>query len=281
MKKLDINVIVIDWHDEYGRLINAGEALSPYSFPVSIIDPKDPYGSIDLLVETLELSGPQVYILEKTIKGLENKVSDVESLVRILENNYDESNWMRESRYSILRKLYPLTRPDNEELFCGNKELLEQRVREAGTTILRVSEIRDPLVKRIYVALLLKTVFNFKLRDRSGARTLVVLEEAHNFLGKDKPVNTIASMLAEVRKFNIGLIIVSQSPSRLLEDAMINTNTKIIHSIKSSIDLDLICKILYLPFEYQKTIPYLDTGEAILFTRSLKKPVIVRIDSGE
>lgn len=278
-KKHNVNVIIIDWHDEYSASIDCGEALSPYRLPVNVIDPRDLYGFVDLLVEVLELSGPQIYVLEKIIKHYGDRISDVESLVKILENELDESSWIRESRYSILRKLYPLTRPDNRDLFNGSKDLFEECVQGAGTSIIRISEIRDPFVKKIYVALLLKTIFNSRLRNRDEKKTLVVIEEAHNFLNRDKPINTIASMLAEVRKFNIGLIIVSQSPSRLLEDTMINTNTKIIHSIKSSIDLDIISKVLYLPFEYQKIIPYLDAGEAILYTRSLKKPVLIKINS--
>ncbi|MEM0355557.1 MAG: DUF87 domain-containing protein [Desulfurococcaceae archaeon] len=275
-KKHDLSIIVIDWHDEYSKLVS-GEALSPYSLPVNIIDSKDPYSFVDLLIDVLELSGPQVYVLERVVRRYRDRISDLDSLIKILENDLDESSWMRESRYSILRKLYPLTRPDNANLFTNNAVHFSEQNLFRGTTIIRVSEIRDPLVKKTYVALLLKTIFN-SLRNRRGWRTLVVLEEAQNFLSRDKPINLIASLLAEVRKFNMGLIVVSQSPSRLLEDAMINTNTKIIHSIKSSIDLEIICKVLYLPFEYQKIIPYLDVGEAIVYTRGLKKPVIVRVE---
>ncbi len=274
-KDPSLKIIIIDWHDEYRRLIKQYRFISPYKYPIPVFDQDDIYSSIELLSDALDLTNSQTYILEKVIKN--NRVDSLERLTNIMEKYIDDSGWVRESRLALLRRLSPLTRDKYIKLFRSD-ELVYDLLEEPNIYLLNVSEIMDHRVRKIYVALLLKKIFMNTLRFRKKNKLLIVLEEAHNLVGRDKPVYILSSMLAEVRKFNIGLIIVSQSPSRLLEDVMINTNTKIIHSIKSSIDLEIINKVLYLPYEYQKIIPYLEVGEAILYTRGLKKPVIVKIE---
>jgi len=270
-------IIIMDWHGEYHKLVYKAKQLSPYDTPINILDKRDIYWSIELLADSLELTNPQVYILEKIVREHLGKMSGLEDLTRIIENAVDESSWMRESRYALLRRLSPLTHGKYRELFEPDNGENNMSIVDEQALIIDVSNISDHRVRKTYVSLYLKKIF-MELNSISGNGLLIVLEEAHNLLDRSKPVSFIASMLAEVRKFNAGLVIVSQSPSRLLEDVMINTNTKIIHSIKSSIDLDIVNKVLYLPHDYQKIIPYLETGEAILYTRGLKKPVIIKIE---
>lgn len=277
-KNVDVKIVVVDWHDEYRSLINVFQYVPPKELPLELIDARDPYSTVDLLVDALDLSGPQAYVLERIIRSKTKEIDDIGKLVDAVENAIDESGWMRESRFSLLRKLYPLVRSENVDLFNGRGvkgvyENLSGRVNVIG-----VSSIRDGVVRKVYTALLLKKLVSSRLRSEIRDRLVIVLEEAQNLLSRDKPIGIIASMLAEIRKFNVGFIIVSQSPSKLLEDVMVNTNTKIIHSIKSSLDLEIVNRILYLPFEYEKIIPYLEVGEAVLYTRGLKKPVIVRVE---
>lgn len=59
---------------------------------------------------------------------------------------------------------------------------------------------------------------------------------------------------------------------------MKNTGTKIIHSIRSSIDIDVISKIMKLSHEYEKLLPVLDPGEAIFYNPSYKYPVIIKVE---
>ncbi|MCC6043538.1 MAG: ATP-binding protein, partial [Desulfurococcaceae archaeon] len=84
--------------------------------------------------------------------------------------------------------------------------------------------------------------------------------------------------LREFRKFGVGLVIISQSLTQLVEDASVNTNTKIIHSVKSKQDLEVVEKTLYLDQELLETLPYIEPGEAVYSTPSLKKPVLVKIE---
>jgi len=279
-KRVDATTIVLDWHGEYSSLVKKYTYLSPSNNPLNL-PLKEYHILVDLLTDTFELTYPQAFILEKILKEYSEKISDINDLINVIENYEETSGWMRESRFALLRRLSPLRYKRYSELFRNDleKDLVELICgKENGVFILDLSLIESIMVRRIYAALLIKKIFNKALHRKLRNKLVIVLEEAQNYISREKPLRIISPMLAEVRKFGVGLVIVSQSPYKLLEDAMINTNTKIIHSIKSSADLEIITKVLYLPMEYQKIIPYLDVGEAIFYTRGLKKPLIIKIE---
>jgi len=281
MKANHVISVVLDWHGEYSELLREFTYISPYEAPVTLT-PEDHEAFIDLLSDTLELSPPQAFVLKQVIEHVGDKIDSIEALIDVLENFEDQSGWMRESRLALLRKLAPLTNSKYSRLvqFSSTTQRFNCLIENAksSTIIVGLAEIHNTVVRRIYSAMVIRSISEKAFSNSLDKRALIVIEEAQNYIDREKPLRMISTMLAEIRKFGVGVVLVSQSPSKLLEDAMINTNTKIIHSIKSSIDLDVVNKVLYLPFEYQKIIPYLDVGEAVVYTRGLKKPVIVKVE---
>ncbi|ADI32646.1 ATP-binding protein [Staphylothermus hellenicus] len=273
-------VLIIDWHGEYMKLINRAEYLEPRRMPLNIIEHNNIYEFIELLQDSLGLTPPQVYILEKIFENKKYMINNIYDLRNVLENIEDQGSWFRESRLSLLRKISPLTRDGLREVFDAYKDKIIDYINICeNPIIIDASRIQDPYIRRIYVSILLKKIFKEAVKRKVWSRNklLVVLEEAHNVLGRNNYIGIVARMLSEIRKFGVGLVIVSQSPSQLVDEAMLNTNTKIIHSIKSLNDLEVISKSLYLPLNIEKIIPYLDVGEAVLYTRGLKKPVIIKV----
>lgn len=273
-------VLIIDWHGEYMKLINKAEYFEPKRVPLNIIEQNNIYDFIELLQDSLSLTLPQVFILEKIFENKNHMINSIYDLKNILEDIEDEGSWFRESRLSLLRKISPLTRDSLREIFGSSRDKLVEYINTyENPIIIDASRIQDPYIRRIYVSILLKKIFREAIKRRIGShnKLLVVLEEAQNVLGRNNYIGIITRMLSEIRKFGIGLVIVSQSPSQLVDEAMLNTNTKIIHSIKSLNDLEVVSKSLYLPLNIEKIIPYLDVGEAVLYTRGLKKPVIIKV----
>jgi len=273
--------VVLDWHGEYSKLLREFTYISPYEVPVTLT-PEDHEAFIELLSDTLELSPPQAFVLKQALERAGARIDSIESLMDVLENFEDQSGWMRESRLALLRKLAPLRNSRYSRLvqFDNSTRCFNSLIENAksSTIVLSLAEIHNTVVRRIYSAMVIRSVSEKAFSNLLDKRVLLVIEEAQNYIDREKPLRMISAMLAEIRKFGVGVVLVSQSPSKLLEDAMINTNTKIIHSIKSSTDLDVVNRVLYLPFDYQKIIPYLDVGEAVVYTRGLKKPVIVKIE---
>ena len=282
----EVKTVIFDWHGEYSYLLKRKRRLIPYNLPVGITNliEKDLYNFIDILADVLELTNSQIYILEKVLRQLLRRGGvSLNDIYTVLENFVDESGWMRESRLSLLRKMSPLVRTGYSKLFSnsGIEDLIHRLNYESLPLVIDVSVIKDPFIRKIYISFILNMIFNIFVNDKDrkpNYKLLIVLEEAQNILSKNNPVRIVSRMLSEIRKFGVGLIIISQSPSSLIENVMVNTNTKIIHSLKAGADIELVNKSIYLPPEYLRVIPYLEPGEAILYTRGFKKPLIVRID---
>lgn len=83
--------------------------------------------------------------------------------------------------------------------------------------------------KKLFVYFLLEEIFSKRLQDgpKSDVVEMVVLDEANLFFS-DEADNIINIISKEARKFGLGLICASQSPTHFSEDFMSSVGTKII-----------------------------------------------------
>jgi hypothetical protein len=122
--------------------------------------------------------------------------------------------------------------------------------------------------------------YRYALRPSKELRNILVVEEAHRIIGKsahkDDSHEAFSQMLAEVRQLGCGVIISDQSPNRLIDDAMRNTNTKVLMRLVSGDDIACAVRGAGLPAEAAEDIPNLRQGQAILVT-PMSRPTIVKI----
>ena len=71
-------------------------------------------------------------------------------------------------------------------------------------------------------------------------------------------------MLSEIRAYGQGMMIVDQIPSRLVDDAVKNTNLKIVHKLVAADDAEYIARCMGLCDDQQKYIFKLPVGSAII-----------------
>lgn len=124
------------------------------------------------------------------------------------------------------------------------------------------------------------------VKDGKTFQHLTFVEEAHRLLSKVEPgdsgakktaVETFSDLLAEVRKYGEGLVIIDQIPNKLSPEVLKNTNTKIIQKLFSQDDKDAVGNTMLMDDEQRKYISALPTGQAIVFTETTQKPVHVKI----
>ncbi|MEM2013761.1 MAG: ATPase, partial [Metallosphaera sp.] len=84
-------------------------------------------------------------------------------------------------------------------------------------------------------------------------------------------------LISEVRKYGLGLCVISQSPSSISPEVLKNTNIKIIHSIKSDTDKRILAEALSLTPSLYDSLDKLDVGEALLSSPNIKIPVVLKI----
>jgi DNA helicase HerA-like ATPase len=73
-----------------------------------------------------------------------------------------------------------------------------------------------------------------------------------------------ADILAEIRAYGQGLAIIDQVPSKLVPDALKNTNLKVVHRLVSADDRDAMASALALTDEQAQVIARLKVGQAIV-----------------
>ncbi len=138
------------------------------------------------------------------------------------------------------------------------------------------------------VGLLLKEVLHLSKEKRQ--KSLVVLEEAHNFVpekgavdvpaGRENLATIITRRIAlEGRKFGVGLIAVSQRPANLSKYVLSQLNTQAIFRLITHNDIDAVSLFFEHPAEDQlRLLPTLKPGHLFLSGIALPFTMLVEID---
>src|SRR5262249_60054817 len=101
---------------------------------------------------------------------------------------------------------------------------------------------------------------------------LLLLEEAHNFApaqahtpAEQRAITTTRQIAQEGRKFGVGLILISQRPSRLDETTLSQCNSYIVMRMVNPADQSFVRKeIESLGEDDARMLPDLDVGAALL-----------------
>lgn len=147
--------------------------------------------------------------------------------------------------------------------------------------VINLSYAGDDQDRAFIMSLLLQFLYEYRIAEAEAGkisfnsnvcRHLVVVEEAHrimaNCLNTESPQYKsglmFSNFLSEVRAYGQGMMIVDQVPTRLIEDAIKNTNVKIVHKLVAADDSQRMAECIGLTKEQQKVISKLSIGQAIL-----------------
>jgi hypothetical protein len=158
--------------------------------------------------------------------------------------------------------------------------------------VMELDGIPDDDEKALVIGLLLIRIYeHLKMAQRNESedlRHLLVIEEAHrvfrnveasnnpevaNPLGK--MVEMFSNMMAEIRAYGQGIIIVEQIPTKLAPDAVKNTGLKIVHRLVSRDDCDYMSTALGITQEEAQYCSHLERGYALLFGEGMHRPTLV------
>lgn len=132
-------------------------------------------------------------------------------------------------------------------------------------------------------------LFNAKVTKRLKWPFLLLLEEAHNFVpsrgnssAEQQSIAITKQIAQEGRKFGVGLVVISQRPSRLDETALSQCNSYIIMRMVNPADQNFVRRVIEsLGEEEVRLLPDLDVGEALLSGQMVNFPVLVRMKPPE
>lgn len=161
--------------------------------------------------------------------------------------------------------------------------------------IINLSYVGDDVDKSFFMALVLQFLYEYRATgseigeiDFNGndCKHLTVIEEAHRVMAKCdnqelpqyKSAMMFSNMLSEIRAYGEGLFLVDQVPTRLIPDAIKNTNMKITHRLVAEDDCKAIGESMGLSEEQRKVISKLMTGQCIVSSSLATDTYWIKVD---
>lgn len=278
-------VVVVDWHGEYESLLKHDRELVIYTNPLkgTMLEPlnleelikREPLSFIEILESSLGLTPAQAHILEDAVNILAQRFSGggycIDVIIDVIQNSSATARWFTESREALLRKLKPLS---SVYLNIYWNKLKRISIENRRIHVFDTSAIPNIRVRKIISSLLIRSIVLKAQYNNIAKPILLIVDEAHNIFYTESPLSTL---VAEVRKWGVGFTIVTQAPSMLSPIVIKNTNTKIVHALKSSNDIKTVISAIALKKEHKKIISALKPGEALLVVPELAEPVLIEI----
>lgn len=161
-------------------------------------------------------------------------------------------------------------------------------VRYGEISVVALSGYHSDFQATIY-SLVAESIFSARVAGDPVPQVLFVLEEAHNFApakattaAELRAIDTTKQIAQEGRKFGVGLVLISQRPSRLDETTLSQCNSYVIMRMANPADQNYVRRVVEtLGEDEAKMLPDLDVGEALLSGQLVNFPVLVRMKAPE
>lgn len=179
-----------------------------------------------------------------------------------------------------------------EEIFLG--EDLGDEALFNNNVIIDLSRVGSSETKAMIMGFLIVRLQEYRMKTEAlnlPLRHITVLEEAHHLLRRTsavqsdegtnmlgKSVEMISNMIAEMRSYGEGFLIVDQSPGLLDMSVMRNTNTKIIMRLLENTDRELVGNTIGLNAEQKAELSKLKTGVCAIYQKEWLEPVLCLVD---
>lgn len=201
-----------------------------------------------------------------TLEGIKKRTSKAAAALQRME---------RISR-EIARSADPLPRDRSELVDYGKISVITL----AGYT----SEFQATIYSIVADSLL-----DLRVRKELKWRLLMVLEEAHTFApgrgqteAEARAIATTKQIAQEGRKFGLGLVLITQRPSRLDETTLSQCNSFIIMRMVNPADQAFVRRAIEsLGEDDTRLLPDLDVGEALLSGQMISFPVLAKMKEPE
>ncbi len=292
----NLTIIILDPHGEYLKdLISKG--VSPDAIRhVALPDTLFPVRGSEL-AELIKANGFSTAVSGNSSDAKQN----VSLLSKLIKPSLNLSAF---GEFNLLEVLSQLRGVDIQELtetleeVFGSEPLTNQpsvmkSLRDAlegeeKVVIFDFKALNDAASRVNLAGLIMQEVFNRSKSD--GLRRALLLEEAHNFApevsygdvsaGRDNLALVMARKIAaEGRKFNLGLITITQRPAQVSKYVLSQMNTQAMFKTMNRADLDAISS--YVEFSEDETLgllPSLRTGVCLLSGTGVPFPLMAEIE---
>ncbi|MFO7966205.1 MAG: ATP-binding protein [Archaeoglobaceae archaeon] len=152
-------------------------------------------------------------------------------------------------------------------------------------SVLQLNEVSD-IEQQILTSVLMKRILNARInaeKDLNGEQldypAFLLIEEGHRFASRDaRSYKVLRTILAEGRKFGIGICLISQRPSKIDPDILSQCMSQIIMRIVNPADQENIkASVESIGRDMIEELPGLTKGQALVAGVAINSPVLMRV----
>jgi DNA helicase HerA-like ATPase len=309
-------VLIIDPHGEYGTLDQIANSSqfaeegdgrgNGYRANVRVYKPEQ----VKVRLSTLdmgdmrqllpEMTEKQQYLLSRALRKVKEAkrdalwgVADLKQAIKaVSKQKTDEDSEGADDSSTVHALTWRVEqRFEHSFTFDDSQHLDLQEIFKPGQcTVLQLNEI-DDRDQQVIVATLLRRLNQARMRTERGQvhtgeqflpyPVFVLIEEAHHFApGGAEVVSTaiLKQVLAEGRKFGIGVGLISQRPGKLDADVLSQCQTQCIMRIVNEIDQKSVASAIEgVGRDLLDNLPALSKGQVIVAGAGVNTPVICRV----
>jgi hypothetical protein len=166
----------------------------------------------------------------------------------------------------------------------GMASLDPTRLMTTGRVSVLDVSIANDIVKNMVTADLMRKTFAYKIAEPKAPPALLVIEEAHSFISRER-VQTMQATLHMLRNVTrrgrkrwLAMAFVSQQPGHLPPEIFELCNTRIVHTLRSTHNLDaLVATTGDVSGELWARCPLLGQGQAVLSSPQLNRSIVLSV----
>ncbi|MEN3006875.1 MAG: ATP-binding protein [Candidatus Methanosuratincola petrocarbonis] len=294
---LGSSVLILDWHGEHSLAVEdaGGRVLKPGTQGGLTINPLSGFSGKDLgfqvefitdiFAQVFRFTPPQSYMFREALKAAyRSKITPtVSDLIAELSLLPMRSSWDHETRMALMRRLKSFTEGACGFALSGVDSIPRDEIFQ-GLVSIDLTNLKDVNNRTIYANILMKMVYDYCVQrgERQDLSHVLFIEEAQNVFPPRRPEDPMTigeRILAELRKFGEGVVVISQFPSSVSQDVVKNTAVRVIHAIRSGEDLELIAASTSMDEKQVGAIPLLSVGEAIVSLPSRSGNFFVKVSA--
>jgi len=204
-------------------------------------------------------------LLERVIKKLKGDYS-IDDII----NGIEEDKRSEEKERLALENRFMSA--EGWGIFSEKATPIEELLKPGVATILDIS-LQEWNVRNLMLGILSREIYQMRISARREEElavmggeeikkvpmTWIIIDEAHNFIpekGETVATHDMLTLIKQGRQPGISLILISQRPNKLHEDAIAQADMVISHRLTAKPDLDALSAIMqtYLLFDIRKSI---------------------------
>ena len=309
-------VLIVDPHGEYGtldRIMNSPQFHEPaegrssgYQAQVKVYKQDQVKVRIsslnmgDMRHLLTEMTEKQQYLLSQAMRQVRDQkrgtpwgVADLKKAIKAVAKQKDDENSEGGDDSSTVRALeWRIGQRFEDSLTFDDTQHLDlpEIFKPGQCTVLQLNDV-DERDQQVIVATLLRRLNTARMDTERGKvhsgemylpyPVFILLEEAHHFAPSGTDVvstSILKQVLAEGRKFGIGVGLISQRPGKLDADVLSQCQTQCIMRIVNEIDQKSVASAIEgVGRDLLNNLPALSKGQVIVAGAGVNTPVICRV----